>query len=115
MKKHKWIICPCCDGESTVDNPAFSNGFTSSEWHDMHVDEQQAYMTGAYDVPCTECAGLGRVKVPNVAALSFSEKRQLVLSAVRRTSMRSWMPKWPLKSLQNVLSAADHDHDTRVC
>jgi hypothetical protein len=42
MNKHKWIICPCCDGESTVDNPAFSNGFTSSEWHDMHVDEQQA-------------------------------------------------------------------------
>jgi len=79
MKKHKWIICNRCDGEASVDNPAFSNGFTSSEWHDMHVDEQQAYMTGAYDVPCTECDGLGRVKVPNVAAMSFGEKRQLVL------------------------------------
>ncbi|HGY3910829.1 TPA: hypothetical protein ACNVX4_006404 [Pseudomonas aeruginosa] len=79
MKKRKWIICPCCDGEATVDNPAFSNGFTSSEWHNMHVDEQQSYMAGHYDVPCTECDGLGRVRVPNVAAMTFGEKRQLVL------------------------------------
>jgi hypothetical protein len=40
-------------------------------------------MAGDYDVPCTECDGLGRAKVPNVAALSFGEKRQLVLERRR--------------------------------
>ena len=79
MKKLKWIICNSCEGNAKVENPAFANGFTSSEWHDMHVDEQDSYMAGEYDVACEDCSGLGRVQVPNVAAMTFGEKRQYVI------------------------------------
>lgn len=79
MKKLKWIICSCCEGNGTVDHPAFSNGFTSSEWSDMHPDERDAYMAGAYDERCEACQGLGRVQVPNVAVMTFAEKRELVI------------------------------------
>lgn len=79
MKKTKWIICSQCEGEGCVENPAFSNGFTSSEWHDMHADEQDSYLRGYYDVKCQACDGSGKVHVPNVAAMSFAEKRQLVI------------------------------------
>lgn len=79
MKKLKWVICNCCEGNGKVENPAFSNGFTSSEWREMHVDEQTNYMAGDYDVQCQACQALGRVQVPNVAAMTFSEKRLLVI------------------------------------
>lgn len=85
MKK-KWIICSCCEGEGTKENPAFSNGFTSSEWAEMSCDEQKGYMAGDYDVECDSCAGTGKVQVPNVAVMSFAEKRELVL--MRRE--RAW-------------------------
>jgi hypothetical protein len=77
--KLKWIICSTCEGNGKVGHPALSNGFTWSEWSELHMDEQAAYMAGEYDVHCTVCAGLGRIQVPNVAAMSFSEKRELVL------------------------------------
>lgn len=79
MKKTKWIICDCCEGNGQVGHPAFSNGITSSEWQDMGEDDQASYMRGDYDVQCEACKGLGRVQVPNVAALSFGEKRLLVI------------------------------------
>jgi len=77
MKKYSWTICPKCDGEGTTDNPAF-NGFTSCEWNEMDIDEQSDYMAGFYDVVCDRCDGRGSVKVANVAAMTFAEKRQLV-------------------------------------
>lgn len=79
MKKYKWIICNCCEGNGAVENPAFSNGFTSSEWHDMHEDEQSAYMAGDYDVSCEQCQGTGKIQVPDVARMTFGEKRLLVI------------------------------------
>ncbi|QLG96601.1 hypothetical protein HZF02_32235 (plasmid) [Pseudomonas yamanorum] len=84
MKKLKWVICNCCEGNGKVENPAFSNGFTSSEWHDMHEDEQANYMAGDYDVHCQDCNGLGRLQVPHVALMTFAEKRLLV--SERRTA-----------------------------
>ena len=77
MRKHKWVICNCCEGNGTVENPAFSNGFTSSEWHDMHEEEQVMYMAGGYDIQCQNCSGLGRVQVPDVSQMTFAEKRLL--------------------------------------
>ena len=77
--KLKWIICPHCQGNCKVENPAFSNGFTSSEWAEMDDDGRDSYLRGDYDVKCDPCDGLGRVQVPNVAALTFAEKRVLVL------------------------------------
>lgn len=76
--KYHWEICPCCHGEGKVENPAFSNGFTSGEWAEMDGDEQQSYLSGAYDVACRECKASGKVQVPNIAALTFGEKRALV-------------------------------------
>ncbi|WP_240224628.1 hypothetical protein [Rheinheimera hassiensis] len=77
--KQKWIFCPCCEGSGKMENPAFANGFTSSEWHDMHEEEQQRYLAGEYDVDCGDCNGSGKVQVPNIEAMTFAEKRQLVI------------------------------------
>lgn len=79
MNKMKWIICPCCEGNGQVEHSAFSNGFTSSEWADMHEDEQDTYLSGGYDVRCDECSGTGKVQVPDVARMTFAEKRLLVI------------------------------------
>lgn len=76
--KMKWVICNRCEGHCQVEHPAFSNGITSSEWAEMSCDERDNYMRGDYDVKCDACDGLGRVEVPNVAAMTFAEKRVLV-------------------------------------
>jgi hypothetical protein len=76
--KYRWEICPACEGHGKVDHPAFSNGITSSEWNDIDQQDRQSYMAGDYDVACESCRSLGRVKVPCVENLTFSEKRELV-------------------------------------
>lgn len=78
MKK-KWVICGCCEGHGKIEHPAFSNGITSSEWAEMDVEERDNYMRGDYDVKCNACDELGRVQVPNVAAMTFAERRALVV------------------------------------
>lgn len=78
MKKLKWIICECCNGNGQVENPAFVNGFTSSEWQEMGPDDQSNYMIGCYDVRCENCKGSGKVQVADVAAMTFGEKREYV-------------------------------------
>lgn len=78
MDKFTWKICERCDGNGKHDHPAFSNGITSSEWAEWDDDDRSAYMGGVYDVPCSECGGRGSVKVHNIAALTFAEKRVLV-------------------------------------
>ncbi|MDU4254585.1 hypothetical protein [Pseudomonas sp.] len=79
MRKTKWIICPTCEGHCKVGHPAMANGFTSSEWNEMHEDEQHAYMQGEYDVPCGTCKATGKIEIPDVARMTFSEKRKLVI------------------------------------
>lgn len=79
--KYRWIICPCCEGNGKVDNPAFSNGITQSERIEMGEDFD-TYMSGAYDVPCTDCNSTGKVQVPNIDMMTFAEKR--VLAEQRR-------------------------------
>ncbi|MDZ5605314.1 hypothetical protein SJI00_21295 [Pseudomonas sp. RP23018S] len=83
--KLKWVICSTCMGNGKIGHPALSNGFTWSEWNQFHMEEQAAYMDGEYDVVCTACKGLGRIRVPDVAAMSYEEKRELVL---QRREMR---------------------------
>ncbi|EHD21288.1 MULTISPECIES: hypothetical protein [Brenneria] len=78
MRKYSFIICHVCEGHGKMDNPAFENGFTSSEWADMEPEEHERIMSGTYDVPCTKCGGSGKLKVPNMTALTFAEKRELV-------------------------------------
>lgn len=79
MIKFKWVICHCCNGEGSVENSAFSNGITSSEWQEMHSDEQAAYMAGEYNEPCQECKSSGKLQVADVSVMTFSEKRQYII------------------------------------
>jgi RecJ-like exonuclease len=76
--KFRWAICDCCEGHGKVGHPAFSNGITSSEWAEWDYQDRENYMSGLYDVPCADCRGSGKVKVPDVAAMTFAEKRELV-------------------------------------
>jgi DnaJ-class molecular chaperone len=73
-----WAICPHCDGHGKRDNPAFSNGITSSEWAEWDCDERETYLSGAYDVVCRDCDGTGKVAEPIISRLTFTEKRALV-------------------------------------
>lgn len=73
---NRWNICDCCGGEGRVDNPAFSQGFTASEWADEDPEFREAYLGGAYDVPCRECNGSGKVR--SIESMTFAEKRALV-------------------------------------
>lgn len=77
MRKFKFIICDMCEGFGKVDNPAFSQGFTSSEWSDLEQEQRDTYLSGSYDVTCSCCKGSGKVQVPNMEVLTFAEKRQL--------------------------------------
>jgi hypothetical protein len=71
-----WAICPCCEGEGRVDNPAFSNGISGEEWaNEWDEDEREAYMSGAYDVRCDECGGSGKVREPNLSSLTEEERK----------------------------------------
>lgn len=79
MDKLKWIICDRCDGEGKIDNPVFSAGFTATEWHEKDLEEQAAYLGGEHDIPCTKCKGVRCVQVPNLAVMSFTEKRMMVM------------------------------------
>lgn len=78
MGRYTWVICHICEGHGSVDNPAFSDGFTSSELSDMEPEERRRIVNGDYDVSCATCKGSGKLKVPNVREMSFGEKRELV-------------------------------------
>lgn len=75
--KFHWAICSRCDGNAKVDHPAFANGITSTEWDQDWDEESRKNYHGFYDQPCPECRD-GKVRVPNMAALTFAEKRVLV-------------------------------------
>lgn len=72
-----WAICQGCRGHGQVDHPAFSNGITGEEWNgpDWDDDSRDDYMRGAYDVPCEECKGLGRVQVVDEASILSQEEQ----------------------------------------
>lgn len=60
-------ICGKCDGNGKIENPAFSDGFTGSEWNEMDEEEQEAYLGGRYDVVCPECHGNNVVQMADLS------------------------------------------------
>lgn len=52
-------VCGTCEGKGRHVNPAIdSHGITASEWEEDYDDEaRETYMSGGYDVQCSECAG----------------------------------------------------------
>lgn len=67
----KWEICPRCSGNGTTTRHL--GGFTASEWAeacDGDPDFEENYFSGAYDRPCDECNGSGKVKVVDTDQLT---------------------------------------------
>jgi DnaJ-class molecular chaperone len=65
-----WQICDTCRGEGTRVNPAIDGNGLDPHDPDLDEDFWDNYWGGTYDVKCSDCDGLGRVKVVNEEALS---------------------------------------------
>lgn len=54
----KYEICPTCQGRGTHTNPNIDcGGITASEWAEWDEYEKDYYMSGGYDVTCSQCNG----------------------------------------------------------
>jgi hypothetical protein len=71
--KHKFEVCPRCEGRGKHVNPAIDGHGLSAEDFDQDPDFREDYFSGVYDVPCYECKGDRVVKVPNWLALTPDE------------------------------------------
>lgn len=59
----EWAICDYCRGDGVRALGGMS--FTQSEWNEAcHDDDEFAdrYMGGAYDKPCEDCSGSGKLR-----------------------------------------------------
>lgn len=72
----RWAICDRCRGNGKVDNPAFSNGWTGSEWAEQDEDFREGYIRGDYDVLCDTCCGSGKVEVFDHDAMNDRQRRR---------------------------------------
>lgn len=64
----RWEICSRCEGDGTHVNPNVDgHGITAEEWdRDWDDESREGYFRGDYDVPCHDCGGSGKVKVPDL-------------------------------------------------
>ncbi len=54
---YKWEVCPGCGGEGSMTNPSIdAGGLTADELY-SDPDFTEAYVSGAFDVPCNLCEG----------------------------------------------------------
>ena len=77
-------VCGTCEGKGSHVNPSIdSHGISAQEWaEDWDVDSRESYLSGGYDIPCTECAGKRVVPEPDLTKLS-PEDREAVEDAER--------------------------------
>lgn len=69
----KWEVCPGCEGSGTELYGSLKGyAFSAEEWNNEDPDFREDYMSGNYDVPCSECRGRTTVKRPNVTGLPLS-------------------------------------------
>lgn len=80
----RFEVCGTCDGKGSHVNPSIdSHGITSEEWaNDWDDESREAYMRGAYDVPCYECAGK-RVS-PEIDETNLNAAQKEVLKLIHR-------------------------------
>lgn len=51
-------VCGECQGDGRHTNRNIDgNGITQSEWNEWDYEDRETYMSGGYDVTCTECHG----------------------------------------------------------
>lgn len=54
----KYEICPTCQGRGAHTNPSIDcGGITASEWAEWDEEERDYYMSGGYDITCSQCHG----------------------------------------------------------
>lgn len=72
----RWTVCPECDGEGKIGNPAF-NGMSLSELDaDDRDDFMDGYTSGRYDVTCGHCKGRTTVKGYDLSVLTPEQRDQ---------------------------------------
>lgn len=73
----KYEVCSRCNGHGTHTNPSIDgNGLSEDCLSDP--DFMEGYMSGSYDVTCTECQGVRVVPVPDYKTLTYAQKRLLI-------------------------------------
>lgn len=90
---YRWAICQRCEGHGTHLNPnigqhaygaeEFADAFPDDDSLGFNPREEYFKHGGIYDVSCMECEGTGKVKEPIISALTFAEKRELVMELRR--------------------------------
>jgi hypothetical protein len=66
----KFEVCSVCDGKGSHVNPSIDSNGLSREDFDDDPDFEEAYFSGAYDVPCNCCKGNRVEPVVNFEALT---------------------------------------------
>lgn len=62
----KYIVCDTCRGSGSHVNPAIDgNGITQAEMEDLGEEFFDDYISGTYDVTCTDCNGMRVVMIPD--------------------------------------------------
>lgn len=77
----RWQVCPRCDGAGKHDHPAFAGGITASDVEE-DPDFFEEYLSGRYDVSCTECKGRTTV-LTLLDPLEYSEEDRVHVWAWR--------------------------------
>lgn len=62
-------LCPQCEGDGTMVNPAIDGNGLSAEDFDQDPDFRESYMRGDYDVKCDCCDGLKYISEPLIDEL----------------------------------------------
>lgn len=95
-------VCDRCEGKGVHDHPAFSNGISGEEWNgpDWDDDSRETYMSGGYDVVCSECRGLrvvpvvdrrlAEIKCPEALAQYDAEEKAAQECEAESTAEKRW-------------------------
>ncbi len=71
-------VCGTCGGKGRHVNPSIdAHGITGDEWAQWSPDEQEAYLSGGYDMDCHECGGKRVVPMPAEERLTAEQRDAL--------------------------------------